>query len=233
MEEARLSKALAAAGIASRRGAENLIFEGCVKVNGQIIKVPQTMVRLGLDDIEVHGKKLTKEQQKIYYILNKPKGFICTHRRPGSKKIIYDLFPQENRRLFSIGRLDRETTGLLILTNDGAFANQVIHPSQNIKKEYLVKTREFITDEHLKRIGKGALVEGKWVRPVSIKKVRKGTLKIIVKEGRKREVRTLVEKADLQILELHRIRIGSLLLGNLPVGQYRKMTEEDKQLIFT
>jgi len=232
-QKTRLSKALAAAGVASRRGAEKIIFDGRVKVNGKIIIVPQTPVLLGQDRIVVDEKPVFEEDRKIYFILNKPKGFICSHARPGSKKIVYDLFPDQANRLFTVGRLDRETTGLILVTNDGHFANRVIHPSSNIKKEYLVKVVEYIDDHHLKKISEGASVEGKWVRPLSVKKVRKGTLKIVVKEGRKREVRTLVEQSKLSIIELKRIRIGSLLLGSLPEGSYRKLTENEMQLIFS
>ncbi len=230
MDTIRLSKALAAAGIASRRKAEQLIFNGDVQVNGTKVQTPQTLVHPTKDVVIVQGQILNALQSKVYYLLNKPKGYLCSHQRIGSKKIVYDLFSEESKRLFTVGRLDRETTGLLLVTNDGHFANRVIHPSANITKEYLVKTREFITDSHLKIINQGALVEKKWVRPVSIKKVRKGTLKIVVKEGRKREVRTLVEKAGLGILQLHRIRIGPLLLGSIQSGCYRLLTEQEIQL---
>lgn len=147
------------------------------------------------------------------------------------KKLVIDLFPKE-KRLFSVGRLDRDTTGLLIITNDGHFAQKVIHPSSNIEKEYLVKTFQEVTHEHLVKISKGAFVDGVYVRPLSVKKVRRGTLKVVVKEGRKREVRVLVQKAELKILSLTRIRIGGLHLGPLPEGSYRELTENEKEDIF-
>lgn len=232
MEKKRLSKALAAAGIASRRGAEEIIFAGRVQVNGQAVKVPQTLVDWESDSITVDGEPVVAEQSKKYYMLNKPAGFICTNIRPGKKAIVLDLFPTQSERLFTIGRLDKETEGLLLVTNDGHFAQQVIHPSSNITKEYVVKTAEEITAEHLKTLSQGARVDEKWVRPVSVTKVRKGTYKIVVKEGRKHEVRIIAERAGLKILELRRVRIGGLLLGTLPVGSYREMTDRDKKLIF-
>lgn len=232
MEKKRLSKALAAAGIASRRACEELIFQGRVKVNGAVVKIPQTLVDWSSDRIAVDETPLASEQKKVYYILNKPAGYICTHTRPGKKKIVLDLFPNQEERLFTVGRLDKETEGLLIVTNDGHFANRIIHPSSNITKEYIVKTLQEITLEHLETLSQGARVDEKWVRPVSVAKVRKGTFRIVVKEGRKHEVRIIAERAQLKVVELRRVRIGGLLLGTLPVGEYRPLTERDKELLF-
>jgi 23S rRNA pseudouridine2605 synthase len=231
-EKKRLSKALAAAGVASRRASEELIFSGCVKVNGKVVLVPQTLVDWDSDAILVHDQPIRGEEKKFYFILNKPHGYICSNKRIGSKKLIIDLFSQYSSRLFTVGRLDRDTTGLLIVTNDGHFANKIIHPSSNISKEYLIKTPHEITDVHLKAISKGTIIEGSLIRPFRVTKVRKGTLKIVVKEGKKREVRLLVQNAGLDILELSRIRIGGLQLGPIPEGMHREMTEIEKQLIF-
>ena len=228
----RLSKALAAAGIASRRAAEEIIFEGRVKVNGHVVKVPQTMVDWENDTIAVDEAPIRGEEKKVYYILNKPHGYICSNTRLGTKKLVVDLFAHLNLRLFTIGRLDRDTTGLLLVTNDGNFANKVIHPSSNISKEYLVKTSQEITDVHLKDISKGTYIEECWIKPVRVEKVRKGTIKVVVKEGKKREVRLLVQNAGLDILELSRIRIGGLRLGPIPEGTFRELTESEKQEIF-
>ena len=229
--EKRLSKALAGAGVASRRACEELIFDGKVTVNGQIVLKPETHVNLTRDDVRVEDRRIVAEEEKAYYILNKPFGYICSNKPMERKKLVIDLFGEE-QRLFTVGRLDRDTTGLLLVTNDGHFSQQVIHPKSNIEKEYLVKTFQEITHEHLIRISKGGLVEGVFVRPVSIKKVRKGTLKIVVKEGRKREVRVLVQKAGLKIESLSRIRIGGLQLGSIPLGSYKTMTEAEKEPIF-
>lgn len=231
-EKNRLSKILAQCGIASRRAAEALIFEGRVCVNGEVVTIPQTFVSIEEDEITVNGNPVLRPQDKVYYILNKPPGYICTSKRPGSKRIVTDLFAGFPYRLFTVGRLDRETSGLLLVTNDGHFANSVIHPSSGIDKEYLVKTTQEITAEHLEIISKGALVEGVWVKPKKLSKVRKGTLKIIIAEGKKREIRNLVEQAGLTILSLSRIRIGGLHLGNLPLGTFREMTKRDKELLF-
>jgi len=227
----RLSKALAAAGVASRRACEELIFDGKVSVNGEIVLTPQTLVSWEKDDISVDGKPLKREQEKVYFILNKPKGYICSSSRLGTKKLVVDLFSHLNLRLYTVGRLDRDTTGLLIVTNDGHFAQDIIHPSKGQTKEYLIKTMQEITHEHLQSISKGGLIENTWVKPSNVKKVRRGTLTISVHEGKKREVRLLVQKAGLDIISLHRIRIGALVLGNLEVGQWRPLTENEKQLL--
>ena len=138
----RLSKALAAAGIASRRAAEEIIFAGRVQVNGTVIKIPQTLVQWGQDQIMVDGEQVCGEEKKIYYLLNKPSGFICSSTRPKNKQaIVLDLFPNHSQRLFTIGRLDKETRGLILVTNDGHFANEVIHPSSQIIKCHQGRSR--------------------------------------------------------------------------------------------
>lgn len=223
---------MAAAGIASRRACEEIIFQGRVKVNGTVVLLPQTLVCAETDEIIVDGQRMRSEEQKVYYILNKPDGFICSNARLGSKRLVLDLFAGLPYRLFTVGRLDRDTTGLLIVTNDGHFANRVIHPSSNISKEYLVKTSQEVTDVHLKAISKGTRIENTLIRPVRVVKVRKGTLKVTVKEGKKREVRLLVQNAGLDILELSRIRIGGLTLGPLTEGSYREMTDAEKDILF-
>jgi len=232
MEKKRLSKALAAAGIASRRACEEIIFAGRVQVNGVTIKLPQHHVDWHNDRIIVDGESVKKEEKKLYFMLNKPIGYICSSVRPGKKKIVLDLFSHIRERLFTVGRLDKETSGLILITNDGLFANEVIHPSSNVIKEYIVKTTSEITPDHLEALSQGAKVDEKWVRPVSVSKIRKGTFKICVREGKKHEVRIIAERAGLKILELTRIRIGSLVLGPLPLGEYRILSEKDKELIF-
>jgi 23S rRNA pseudouridine2605 synthase len=227
----RLSKFLAGAGIASRRACEEIIFAGRVTVNGAVALVPQTLVD-ARDRITVDGKQVITEDKKVYYILNKPANTLCTAKKTGTTKIVLDLFEDVPYRIFTIGRLDKDTQGLLLLTNDGHFANRVIHPSSDIHKVYLVKTDQEISDAHLKTISKGTLVEGTFVKPIHVEKVRRGTLKVTIAEGKKREVRVLLDAAGLKIKELTRIRIGNLQLGALPPGAWRELTEREKELIF-
>lgn len=233
MVKQRLSKVLAGAGVASRRACEELIFQGVVKVNGKIVKIPQTLVDIEEDEIAVRDQSIRQTEDKVYYLLNKPAGFICTARRTSNQtKLVLDLFKEEGHRLFTVGRLDKDTEGLLLVTNDGHFANRVIHPSADIQKEYLVKTDQEISHDHLVAIGQGTLVEGVYVKPIRIEKVRRGTLKVVIGEGKKREVRLLLDAAGLKTKSLTRIRLGGLHLGALPLGSWRPLTEKEKQLIF-
>jgi len=233
MEKNRLSKILAACGVASRRKCEEIIFDKKVKVNDLLVTVPQTMVDPAVDKITVDGKEIKAVNKKIYLMMHKPRGYTCTHERVRGKKVIYDLLQEFEERLFSIGRLDRDTSGLLLFTNDGHFANEVIHPSKNITKEYLVRTVEPVTDLHLKAISQGIRIDGKQIRPVKVKKVRNETMKIGVKEGKKHEVRLLIKHAGLTLRELKRIRIGGLVLSTLKEGQFSHLSENDKKQIFS
>jgi 23S rRNA pseudouridine2605 synthase len=229
MKKNRLSKVLAAAGVASRRACEELIFAGRVKVNGKTVLIPQTMVEMGRDKISVDEESIKSTERKVYFLLNKPVGYLCTNSRPSkNSKLVLDLFEGTGYRLFTVGRLDRDTSGLILVTNDGHFANNVIHPSANVAKEYLAKTDKEITADHLKNLAAGGIVEGTFVKPISVSKVRRGTVKITVSEGKKREVRVLLETVGLEVVELKRIRIGNLHLGSLPVGAYRELTKQER-----
>ncbi len=231
MKKQRLSKVMAAAGVASRRACEELIFSGKVKVNGAIVK-EQVMVDPNGDTITVNNEPIKAIEEKVYYLLNKPTGYICSNRKSGGSKLVIDLFKEEGHRLFTVGRLDKDTQGLIIVTNDGHFANEVIHPSSNIQKEYLAKTDQEIGHEHLIAISNGTLVEGSFVKPISVEKVRRGTLKVIIGEGKKREVRMLLASAGLKVNELTRIRLGGLHLGPLAVGSWRPLTPKERKIIF-
>lgn len=228
----RLSKVVAACGVCSRRAAEELIRKGLVSVNGQKIVVPQTLVDVEKDLILYNGSHLKKEA-KITYLLHKPVGYTCTNAPMKSKRRAVDLITEENSRLYTVGRLDKDTSGLMVVTNDGDFANRIMHPSSEIPKEYLVKVNKEVLHEHLVAISQGTTVEEGFVKPLSVVKVRRGTLKVVVCDGRKREVRALMEHAGLEVIELKRIRIGALMLGTLPVGQFRRMTEREKKLVLT
>ena len=227
----RLSKYLSDAGVASRRACEKLVFEKRVSVNGTIVSIPQYMINES-DKILLDNKPLPKKETQYYLMLNKPRGYVCSHARRNKEKLVYDLTSNIPARLFTLGRLDKDTNGLIILTNDGSFSNKVIHPSQNIAKEYLVRTSYEITASHLKDISNGCKIQGKWITPKSVKKVRRGTLKIVVKEGLKHEVRKLVASAGLDLLELKRIRIGGLRLGTLPEGHFEFLEEKHLNQIF-
>lgn len=222
----RLSKVLAQAGIASRRKCEEIIFAGKVQVNNKTIIEPQHAVNSEKDSITVDGVKLPKIEKKVYYILNKPIGFVCSNNKEIHKKIVLDLFEAEER-LFTVGRLDKDTSGLLIVTNDGELSNQIIHPRYEIEKEYIAKVAADVSNEHISEIAQGARVENTFVQPLKVQKVRKGTIKVVVKEGKKREVRKLIEQTGLKIRELSRVRIGNLRMGKLEIGHYKKVTKKE------
>lgn len=220
----RLSKFLSESGVAARRKCEAIILARQVTVNGKIADKPQHQIDPELDTILLAGKQIKRKTQKVYYLLNKPTGLICSAQ---GKSSILSLFPLEDGRLFTVGRLDKETSGLILITNDGHFAHAAIHPSKGHVREYVAKTNVDLTDTHLKRLSAGVRIDEKVLVPVRVKKVRKGTVKISVNEGKKHEVRELLMAAGLTVLELKRIRLGPLTLGMLPEGSYRSLSEKE------
>jgi len=225
----RLSKALSEAGIASRRAAEVLITEGKITVNGKKAKLPQEQVDWKKDQIFFKGKRVTP-QKRAYFVFNKPKNVVCSCLRKDREKIVLDYFPS-HLRLFPVGRLDKNTTGLLLLTTDGDFCQKVIHPSKDIEKEYHL-TVENLTPEKLEKMKKPIFIEGRRVRPVKVFKLNKYSLSVVVKEGKKHEVRLMAKKADLKLVSLKRVRIGSFRLGRLPEGMFRELSEKEGKKIF-
>jgi 23S rRNA pseudouridine2605 synthase len=216
----------------SRRKAEELIFQGAVIVNEQVQTQPFTRIT-SRDKVVVEGVPIKAKKGHVYFALNKPRGFVCSEKRFKQEKLVTDLFPNVTERLFTIGRLDKDSEGLILLTNDGAFAQQVSSPKSGVEKEYIVKTVQEITHEHLVKLSKGGFVEGSYVRPKAVVKVRKGTTKVILKEGRKREIRVLFQKAGLEIVELKRVRIGNLVLGSLEPGYHRQILESERLAIIS
>ena len=223
----RLSKILALSGIASRRKSDELIFEKRVKVNGKTIVEPFFRVDPEIDQILVDNKPIGKEEKKLHFLLNKPKKYICSSQRRGEEKLVIDLFDDLPHRLYTVGRLDKESEGLILVTNDGAFSNAVIHPSFGHTQEYLVKVKQEIFSDHLEKISSGIFHEGKRIKPKKVIKMRKGTLKITTSEGIKHEVRLLCEAAGLLVFSLKRIRLGPMHLGSLPIGKYRPLTQKE------
>jgi 23S rRNA pseudouridine2605 synthase len=232
MTKNRLSKILSNAGVASRRKCEEMIFKGLVSVNGTVILKPQHLVDPNTDKISVNDEKVRLEEPKVYYILNKPRGYVCSHNDKAHKNKAIDLLPKKYR-LFTVGRLDKDTTGLIIVTNDGQLSHRIIHPSFEVQKEYLVKTNFEVSPEELSTISSGVNIDGEHIVPLKVTKVRKNTLKITVKEGKKHEVRKLVMQSGLEVKELARIRIGNLHLGNLALGEHKKVSLKELEEIFS
>jgi 23S rRNA pseudouridine2605 synthase len=222
----RLSKVMAAAGVASRRAAEKLVVDGRVMVNGKVVRIPQTPVDPVRDTIVVDGKRLSRASSKVYYALHKPVGYHCTNASNVKRRAVDLVESSSGVRLFTVGRLDKMTSGLIIVTNDGHFANRVMHPSGGIQKEYIAKVDRDITHDDLVALSEGCRIEGALVRPVSVRKVRRSTIRVVVQEGRYHEVRELLAAVGLTVLELKRVRIGGLSLGRLPEGQWKEITPE-------
>ena len=205
---------------------------GLVVVNGHVVTELGSKADATKDFIKVSGKQINKPQSMLYYMLNKPVGYVCSNTRIDGEKIIFDLFPKKLQRLFSVGRLDKDAKGLIILTNDGEFANRVVHPSYNISKEYIVKVGEKICDYHIRVIEKGTYVDNHLVTPYKVKMVKRSTLSIILKDGKRHEIKYLVDKAQLSLVELKRVKIGNLSLGDIPNGSYTQLTNRDLDRIF-
>lgn len=222
----RLQKVIAASGIASRRKAEEMIQQGRVKVNGQTVK--EMGVKVSTQDrIEVDGHEINKEE-KVYFLLNKPKRMICSVSDDKERDTVVDIIDCKER-IFPVGRLDYETTGLLLLTNDGEFANGLMHPRNHIRKTYEVAVNGVLTDGMCALLEKGIELEDGKTLPAEVfvlqrsEKKNKTVLQITIQEGRNRQVRRMMEFFNCEVTRLNRIQYAFLNLGNLRQGQYRKL----------
>jgi len=224
----RLQKAIADSGLCSRRKAESLIIEGLVTVNGRTAKLGES-VNSDVDTIEVNGKPISSKA-KVYYILNKPPGYECTLDSTTGNKLVTELIPT-SVRIFPVGRLDMESRGLLILTNDGDFANRVIHPSSSVEKEYLVSVSGKLKETALEQLRAGIMLDGTPTKPCRVEIVqidKSGTImSFIIHEGRKRQIRRMLESLGFIVTDLKRVRVGGITLGDLKEGRSRKLTKNE------
>ncbi len=220
----RLQKYLAMAGIASRREAERLIVEGRVKINGQVVTQLGTKVSEH-DDVYFDDKPVNLEQH-VYYVFNKPISTISTKKDPQGRPTIYQYFSDVDQRLFSVGRLDYLTTGLIILTNDGDFANQVMHPSHHIEKTYVATLDRRFDNAAIARINEGIIIDDRLVEIDELLFVNEKVL-ITIHEGRKRIVRRFFKALGFEVMALHREKIATLTLGDLAPGEYRQITRRE------
>lgn len=226
----RLNKFLSAAGICSRRKADELIQSGRVEVNGKLASELGITINEKKDEVMVDGKIASLPVSHLYFKLNKPKGYACTANDEHGRKTIYELIDCDER-LFSIGRLDYDTEGLIILTNDGDFANRVAHPSFEIEKEYVVKIKGDILESELAVLRKGVVENGVRMPRAGIKKLgfdgECSRLSVIIHEGQNHQVRRMFAAIGKDVKFLKRQRIGSVLLGGLKRGEYRPLREEE------
>jgi len=225
MEE-RLQKILARAGVTSRRGAEELIIAGRVSVNGHVVRELGSKADPALDVVAVDGERLPQSSRPVYIMLHKPAGYVTTRHDPEGRATVFELVP-DIPGLFTVGRLDRDTEGLLLLTTDGDWAERILHPRYNVEREYEVHVRGPASPSALEQLRAGIMLEGKPARPVAVfESGREGfssVLTVVMLEGRRREVRLLCVAAGLVVKRLVRRRFGPLLLGWLAPGHWRNL----------
>lgn len=233
----RLQKAIAQAGLSSRRGAEKLIQAGSVRVNGVLVREMGVLVNLASDILEVEGQKITFDAAPVkeLWALYKPKGCVCTLDDPEGRPTIKAFFPRTKTRLFPIGRLDYDAEGLILLTNDGDLAMKVAHPSHSMAKVYLVKVKGLVTPETLKAFLLGLQIKEKKLRPVKAKIIHtindKTWVEMSLKEGLKNQIKKMFKKTGHRVLKIKRYQIGPIELENLQAGESRKLGNQEIQAL--
>ncbi|MFZ2631470.1 MAG: pseudouridine synthase [Desulfosalsimonadaceae bacterium] len=221
----RLQKYLSAAGVCSRRRGEELISQGLVKVNGEVVTQPGTTIDPETDRVEVAGQEVRKSTALVYIMLNKPRGYITSRSHRG-EKIVFDLVDADER-LNPVGRLDKDSTGLLILTNDGELHNRLIHPTFDHEKEYEVTVATPLDDRALAALRAGVVFDGQKTRPATVTRLGDRMFRIVLKEGRKRQIRRMVEVIGNRVTALHRVRMSTLHIGDLKTGRWRYLTPKE------
>ena len=233
-ESVRLQKYMADNGVASRRKCEELIAAGKVKVNGKVAQIGDKVDPKN-DVVSVNGRKLAKETGYVYLMLNKPRGYVTTMSDEMERKCVAELVADVGKRVYPVGRLDRDSEGLLLFTNDGEFANAMTHPSRHISKTYRVSVRPKITDEQITVLTSSLMIDGRKTLPADVRVVSSGddksVLEIVLYEGRNRQIRRLCEEAGLETVRLKRLAVGQLKLAGLKVGEYRSLTHDEVSLL--
>ncbi len=235
MEKIRIQKIIADCGYCSRRKAEELMNQGKVKLNGRPVKPgDKATVR---DIVTVNGERIyiPKKKNFVYIVMNKPRGYVTTMNDELGRKCVTELLDGVDERVYPVGRLDRNSEGLLLFTNDGAFANSIMHPAKQISKTYRVTVRPDINDDQLVKLSDGVVIDGRKTLPATVvvkdKEPGRVVLLITIKEGRNRQIRKMCEAVGLEVARLRRISIGPLKLGMLKPGTYRELTAEELRAI--
>ena len=226
----RLQKFLAESGVASRRKSEELIEQGKVKVNGKLAMLGDK-ISPKKDTVTVNGKKITKTKSHTYIVLHKPRGFITTMSDEMDRKCVAQLIKDVPGRVYPVGRLDKDSEGMLLFTNDGEFANAMTHPTKHVPKTYRVTVRPGITDDQITALTTGIIIDDRKTAPASVRVVSKEenrvVLEIILYEGRNRQIRKMCEALGLEVARLKRTAIGSIKLGMLKQGDWRNLHEDE------
>ncbi|PHR24613.1 MAG: pseudouridine synthase [Desulfotalea sp.] len=235
-DQIRLQKFLAQCGVCSRRKAEQYIQQGHVTVDGHVITQMGVTVTPGVSKVTFRGRPLASKEEPVYYLLNKPKGYVTTLKDPQGRPIVTSLIKEKTARLFPVGRLDLDTEGALILTNDGALAQKIQHPSHTTDKTYAALVRGIPSKTDIRQLEKGIILEEKLTSPAKISilssKGRDTLMQIIIHEGRKRQVRKMFSYIGHPVIELKRTAYGKLQLGKLVIGKYRLLSSSDINRIF-
>jgi len=231
VEKIRLQKLIAESGLCSRRKAEEFIKHGKVKVNGRVASIGDGATLK--DVISVDGERiyLSKKREKYYIMLHKPRGYVTTMSDELDRRCVTELLEDFPERVYPIGRLDRNSEGLLLFTNDGKFANDIMHPSRHVSKTYRVTVRPGITDEQLVQLSDGVIIDDRKTLPANVtvltQEQGRVVLQIVIREGRNRQVRKMCEAVGLEVARLKRTAIGPVKLGMLKPGTYRELTSEE------
>ncbi|NFG22834.1 rRNA pseudouridine synthase [Clostridium botulinum] len=233
MEE-RLQKYMASCGVASRRKCEEIILNGEVKVNGVVITELGTRVNPVEDKIEYKGSLITKEENKVYIILNKPEGYITSAKDEKGRKTVLDLV-KVNERIYPIGRLDYDSSGLILLTNDGDIYNKIIHPREELNKKYIAVVKGEVSKKDIDTFNKGIDIGGYVTAPASLEVLNyengKSTVEVCIHEGKNRQIRKMCTAINHEVLSLNRVSIGKIQLKYLKKGEWRELTNEELNYI--
>jgi pseudouridine synthase len=229
-----LERVLSKAGLGSRTEARSWIGSGRVRVNGKLVQTPDHWVDIDRDKVTVDGKPIEKAQQR-YVLLYKPKGYLTTYRDPEGRPTVYDLIPGLNQFVGTVGRLDLDTSGLLLLTNDSQLAEAMTNPEHKIPKTYLVKAGTLLSDDQLNQLARGVELRDGPTRPAIVQRQRDSGkytfLEITITEGRNRQVRRMLEALDSKVLKLVRTRLGPLTLEGLRIGEWRELTGNEVAIL--
>jgi 23S rRNA pseudouridine2605 synthase/23S rRNA pseudouridine2604 synthase len=229
MDAIRIQKYLSSAGICSRRKAESYIRAGRVRINGKTVTELGTKIDPQKDRIEVDGRPVGAPAQMLYIALNKPKGYVTSCDHPG-QDLVVDLVDLPDR-IYPVGRLDKDSVGLLLLTNDGRLHHRLSHPSFDHEKEYEVSVKRPIDDGMLAHLSRGVVLKGVQTRPARVERISGHRFRIVLKEGRNRQIRRMVRKMGHEVIRLKRIRVANIRLGRLPTGAWRHLTPAEKKTL--